>query len=87
MLQWILLLALALGIGAVTRTLGAYPRSAILVWAFGTPIVLIAVTLINQAIMRRLLIGAADNRRAIVAGYNNTSMVLARRLQNNPRCQ
>ena len=83
-LQWILLLALAMGIGAVTRTLGAYPRSAILVWAFGTPIVLIAVTLINQAIMRRLLIGAADNRRAIVAGYNNTSMVLARRLQNNP---
>jgi putative colanic acid biosysnthesis UDP-glucose lipid carrier transferase len=82
-LQWLVLLVLALGIGALTGALSQYPRPAIMAWAFGTPIVLIIVTLITQRFMRSLLIGAADNRRAIVAGYNNTSMVLARRLQTN----
>ncbi len=83
-LQWLIVLLLALGAGLVTRTLHLYPGQAILIWAFGTPLVLIAVTLVTEGIMRRMLIDATDNRRVIVAGYNNASMELAQRLQNSP---
>jgi putative colanic acid biosynthesis UDP-glucose lipid carrier transferase len=83
-LQWLIVLLLALGAGLVTRTLHLYPGPAILIWAFGTPLVLIAVTLVTEGIMRRMLIDATDNRRVIVAGYNNASMELAQRLQNSP---
>jgi putative colanic acid biosysnthesis UDP-glucose lipid carrier transferase len=84
LVQWMVVVVLCLGLGAVTKSLTAYPRAAIAVWAIGTPIVLLAITLLTREIMRRLLIGAADNRRVIVAGYNNTSMELAQRLQSNP---
>ncbi len=83
-IQWIVILALTLGIGALTGSLASYPREAIMVWALGTPLILIAVALIVQNVMRRLLVGATDHRRAIVAGYNKTSMELMQRLQNNP---
>lgn len=83
-LQWLLLLGLQLAIGYASQSMGLFPHAAVLAWAFGTPIVLVAVTLIAQEIMRRLLMAASNNRRAIVAGYNNTSMVLARRLHSNP---
>jgi putative colanic acid biosysnthesis UDP-glucose lipid carrier transferase len=84
LLQWLLVLVLALGAGLATLTLQLYPGQAILVWAAGTPLVLIAVTLVTQGIMRRMLIEATDNRRVIIAGYNDASMQLAQRLQNSP---
>ena len=38
-----------------------------------------------QEIMRRFLMNAFDNRSAIIAGYNNSSLELARRLQEQSR--
>jgi putative colanic acid biosysnthesis UDP-glucose lipid carrier transferase len=35
-------------------------------------------------VMRRFLMNAFDNRSAIIAGYNTSSLELARRLKNNP---
>jgi len=46
--------------------------------------VLVAVTLVMQEVMRRFLMNAFDNRSAIIAGYNTSSLELARRLKNNP---
>jgi putative colanic acid biosynthesis UDP-glucose lipid carrier transferase len=45
---------------------------------------LIAVTLAMQEVMRRFLMNAFDNRSAIIAGYNTSSLELARRLKSNP---
>jgi putative colanic acid biosynthesis UDP-glucose lipid carrier transferase len=84
LLQWLIVLVLSLGAGLLSGTLRLYPGPAILVWALGTPLVLIAVTLVTEGIMRRMLIDATDNRRVIIAGYNNASMELAQRLQNSP---
>jgi putative colanic acid biosynthesis UDP-glucose lipid carrier transferase len=37
-----------------------------------------------QEVMRRFLMNAFDNRSAIIAGYNTSSLELARRLKSNP---
>jgi putative colanic acid biosysnthesis UDP-glucose lipid carrier transferase len=82
--RWLLLLAVLLAIGYVTKSLTAYPRRIFLTWAVITPLALIAVTLAMQEVMHRFLMSAFDYRTAIFAGYNNSSLELARRLKNNP---
>jgi putative colanic acid biosysnthesis UDP-glucose lipid carrier transferase len=83
-LRWLLLLAVLLAVGYVTRSLDGYPRHIFLTWAVVTPVILIAVTLAMQEVMRRFLMNAFDNRSAIIAGYNTSSLELARRLKSNP---
>jgi len=83
--RWFLILALLLGIAYVTKSpLQAYPRRVFLTWAVVTPLVLILTTLSMQEFMRRFLMNAFDTRTAIIAGYNNSSVELARRLKKNP---
>jgi putative colanic acid biosysnthesis UDP-glucose lipid carrier transferase len=83
-LRWLLLLAVLLAVGYVTKSLNGYPRHIFLTWSVVTPVVLVAVTLVMQEIMRRFLMNAFDNRSAIIAGYNTSSLELARRLKINP---
>jgi putative colanic acid biosynthesis UDP-glucose lipid carrier transferase len=82
--RWILLLAVMLAIGYVTHSLAEYPRRIFLTWAVVTPLALILSTLAMQEVMHHFLMNAFDNRSAIFAGYNNSSLELARRLTNNP---
>jgi putative colanic acid biosysnthesis UDP-glucose lipid carrier transferase len=82
--RWLLLLGILLAVGYVTKSLQQYPRSIFLTWAVLTPLALIVVTLSMQEIMRRFLMSAFDNRRAIIVGYNPASLELARRLKYNP---
>ena len=82
--RWLLLLGVMLAVGYVTKSLAGYPRRIFLTWAAVTPVALIAVTLAMQEIMHRFLMSAFENRSAIFAGYNNSSLELARRLTNNP---
>lgn len=82
--RWLLLLAVMLAIGYVTKSLAQYPRRIFMTWAVVTPVALVFSTLTMQEIMHRFLMNAFDNRSAIFAGYNNSSLELARRLNNNP---
>jgi putative colanic acid biosynthesis UDP-glucose lipid carrier transferase len=83
--RWLLLLGVLLAVGYVTKSLAvAYPRRVFLTWAVVTPLELIVVTLAMQELMHRFLMNAYDNRSAIIAGYNSSSLELARRLKNNP---
>ena len=83
--RWFLILALLLAIAYVTKSqLQAYPRRIFLTWAALTPVALIVTTLGTQELMRRLLMNADGVRSAIIAGYNSTSLELARRLKKNP---
>ena len=83
--RWLLLLAVLLAIGYVTKSpLQVYPRRIFLTWAAITPIGLIFSTLVMQEVMRRFLLNAFDRRSAIVAGYNTSSLELAHRLRANP---
>src|SRR5271167_2937708 len=81
--RWLLLLAILLAVGYVTKSLDEYPRSVFLTWAVLTPLALIVATLGMQEIMRRFLMIAFDTRKAIIAGYNSVSLDLAQRLKNN----
>jgi putative colanic acid biosynthesis UDP-glucose lipid carrier transferase len=82
--RWLLLLAVMLAIGYVTHSLAEYPRRIFITWAVVTPLALVFSTLAMQELMHRFLMNAFDNRSAIFAGYNNSSLELARRLKNNP---
>jgi putative colanic acid biosynthesis UDP-glucose lipid carrier transferase len=82
--RWLLLLVVLLAVGYVTKTLAAMPRRIYLTWAVVTPVFLGIVTLAMQEMMRRFLMSVFDNRSAVIAGYNNSSLELARRLQDNP---
>ncbi len=83
--RWLLILAFLLAIGYVTKSpLEAYPRRVFLTWAATTPLALVVATLIMQEVMRRFLLNAYDSRSAIIAGYNSSSLELARRLKSNP---
>jgi putative colanic acid biosynthesis UDP-glucose lipid carrier transferase len=82
--RWLLLLVVLLAVGYVTKTLEAVPRRIFLTWAVVTPVFLGIVTLAMQEMMRRFLMSVFDNRSAVIAGYNNSSLELARRLQDNP---
>ena len=82
--RWLLLLAVMLAIGYVTKSLTDYPRRIFLTWAVVTPVALIFSTLAMQEVMHRFLMNAFENRSAIFAGYNNSSLELARRLTDNP---
>lgn len=85
LLRWFLILAVLLGIAYVTKSpLQYYPRRVFLTWAVTTPAVLIVATLAMQEFMRRFLMNAFDARTAIIAGYNGSSLELARRLKMNP---
>jgi putative colanic acid biosynthesis UDP-glucose lipid carrier transferase len=82
--RWVLLLAVMLAIGYVTKSLAEYPRRIFLTWAVVTPLALVVSTLAMQEVMHHFLMNAFDNRSARFAGYNNSSLELARRLTNNP---
>ena len=83
--RWLVAVALLLGIGYATKSpLQAYPRRVFLTWVAVTPVELIVAALVMQEIMRRFLINAFDVRRAVVAGYHNHSVELARRLKKHP---
>ena len=82
--RWLLLLVVLLAVGYVTNSFEAYPRRIFLTWALVTPVALILVTLGMQELMHHFLMNAFENRKAIFAGYNNSSLELARRLTNNP---
>jgi putative colanic acid biosysnthesis UDP-glucose lipid carrier transferase len=82
--RWLMLLAVLLAVGYVTKSLNGYPRHIFLTWATATPVALIAVTLAMQEVRHRFLMNAFDNRSAIILGYNTSSLELARRVRNNP---
>jgi len=84
MFHWCLLLIALLAIGYLTKALDGYPRRVFITWALVTPVGLILATLAMQEVMRRFLMSAFGNRSAIFAGYNNSSLELAKRLQRNP---
>ena len=78
--RWVLMLSILLGIGYATKTLNYFPRRIFLTWGATTPLVLILVTLLMQELMRRFLLSVFDKRSAVIAGYNNSSVELSRRL-------
>lgn len=82
--RWLLvLIALAL-VNYFAAILRDFPWRLVWGWVLLTPLALVAAALAMQAVMRQLLLRASGRRSAVFAGYNNASLMLARRIIDNP---
>jgi putative colanic acid biosysnthesis UDP-glucose lipid carrier transferase len=78
--RWMVIVAILLAIGFVTKYSVDFSRRVVLTWVVVTPAVLILVTLCLQELTRRLLHDPSIARRVVFAGCNEVSLSLARRL-------
>jgi putative colanic acid biosynthesis UDP-glucose lipid carrier transferase len=83
-LRWLVLLALLVAIGFVTKTSEEYSRRLILTWAVVTPIPLILASVAVNELVRRFMLAPDNIRQAVIAGYNDVSQVLQRKIQTDP---
>jgi putative colanic acid biosynthesis UDP-glucose lipid carrier transferase len=80
--RWMIIVAVLLAIGYVTRHSEEYARRLVLTWVVITPAVLILVTLVLHEALRRLLFDPALVRRVALVGCNEASLSLARGVSN-----
>jgi putative colanic acid biosynthesis UDP-glucose lipid carrier transferase len=83
-LQWALLLLVLFIIGYASDATARYPRSAVQAWVLITPLALVIGALVVRQAMRHVLLSAVETRKVIFAGYNSSSLALARSLDNQP---
>ncbi len=82
-MRWMVIIAILLAIGFITKYSVEFSRRVVLTWAVTTPAVLILVSLCLQELMRRLLYDPSTARRVAFAGCNEVSLSLARRIGNS----
>ena len=79
-MRWLLLLAILLAIAYVTKVSGEFSRRVVLTWATLTPVILIAVVVAFDELLKRYVAVPGNVRRAVFAGFNSASQALAHRL-------
>ncbi len=83
MVRWVVLLAMLLLIGYVTKLSATFSRLVIVSWAILTPIPLLVTSFSLDVLLRRVILSSANARRAVFAGFNEVSMQMAERLRKN----
>jgi putative colanic acid biosynthesis UDP-glucose lipid carrier transferase len=78
--RWMIILAILLAIGFVTKYSVDFSRRVVMTWAVTTPAVLILISVCLHELMRRLLNDPSTVRRVAFAGCNEVSLSLARRI-------
>ncbi|MGH8258489.1 MAG: hypothetical protein ACREUG_02225, partial [Steroidobacteraceae bacterium] len=82
-LRWLVIVAILLGIGYITKYSGTFSRRIVLTWVVVTPVVLVALSLAMHELMRRVLYDRSIARRVAIVGCNEVSLALARRIEAN----
>ena len=83
-LRWLVLLGLLFAILYATKMSTLFSRRVLLTWAVLTPIPLIVVNIILNEMLRRFMMASGNVRLAVVAGFNEVSVVLAERVYADP---
>jgi putative colanic acid biosynthesis UDP-glucose lipid carrier transferase len=83
-LRWLVLLGLLFAILYATKMSTLFSRRVLLTWAVMTPIPLIVVNIILNEMLRRFMMATGNVRLAVVAGFNEVSVVLAERIYADP---
>ncbi len=83
-LRWLLLLALLVAIGYITKSSTQFSRRVILTWAVLTPVPLILVGILLHEWIRRFMHSTRNARVALMAGFNDVSFALAERIKDSP---
>ena len=82
--RWSVVLAILLLLGYATKFGVQYSRRVVLTWAVATPAALILAGLLLNAVMRQLMHLPTNVRSVVIAGCNDVSMSLARKLHDHP---
>ena len=83
-LNWVVIAALLLGTGIITKYIREFSQSAIVAWLWIAPLSQIAAHRLLRA-MAPVLVGLqGPPRRAIIVGMNNQGIALARRIRQTP---
>ena len=83
-MRWALVVVELVAIGSLTHVLRRYPPRVYVLWVLTTPVVLTTWLIVMDSSMRRALVHASRHRRAVVAGYNASSLQLMHRLREDP---
>jgi putative colanic acid biosynthesis UDP-glucose lipid carrier transferase len=83
-LRWLLLLAILIAIGYVTKTSSEFSRRVILTWSVVTPLPIILVSVILNEWIRQFMNSPRNARVAVMAGFNDVSRPLVARVGGNP---
>jgi putative colanic acid biosynthesis UDP-glucose lipid carrier transferase len=81
--RWLVIIAVLLGIGYVTKYSEDFSRRVVLTWVVVTPALLVLMALYLHEIMRRLLNDPAVKRRVAFVGCTEASLTLAERISKN----
>lgn len=85
MMAWILVVAVILFLGFLTRTVGMFPRSVLLTWALVTPPILIAGHALARALLFKLGASHRFSRTVVVVGLTDLGERLSREMQSDLR--
>jgi len=85
LVRWMVICAILLGIGYVTKYSEEFPRRVVLTWALLTPAILVIVTVGLHEMLRRLLNHAKSMRRVAFVGCTEVGMLMADRITRNSR--
>jgi putative colanic acid biosysnthesis UDP-glucose lipid carrier transferase len=83
--RWMVVVAILLGIGFVTKYTEDFSRRVVITWVLLTPALLVLVALYLHEMMRRLLSHAKTTRRVAFVGCTDVSMMLADRITQQSR--
>lgn len=84
LLRWVLLIAVLLLLGYVTKLSAEFSRRVIITWLVATPVLLILASAGVDRLLRRAMFAASTPRRVVIAGYNDSSRSLAAGLRRRP---
>jgi putative colanic acid biosynthesis UDP-glucose lipid carrier transferase len=83
MVRWMVIVAILLAIGYVTKYSEDFSRRVVLTWVVVTPALLVVVALGMHELMRRIMHDPSAARRVAFAGCTDVSMALADRITAN----
>ncbi len=84
LLRWLILLGFLLVMGYVTGASSQIARKVVVPWAVVAPVLVLAVLIALQWLMRETVLSPENQRSAVIVGFNETSLSLANRFASNP---
>ena len=83
--RWMVIVAILLGVGFVTKYSEDFSRRVVLTWVIVTPALLVTVALYLHEMMRRLLNDPKHTRGVAFVGCTDVSMMMADRITQSSR--
>lgn len=84
LLRWFVFLGFLLALGYATGFSDRFPRNVVLLWVVISPMLVLAVLVALQSMLRTAVLSPDNARSAVIVGFNETSRALADRMGRHP---